>query len=256
MIYVSTTEIRPYYNKVTIETTSGTNIVYTDTPSQYENMVNKFNHIKNVTVELNTLTEDQQQRLNGLQLLKGSISSKHEPQANNFVQYGYISPFGNIDPKQGEVDPFQTILPKYEGVVKESLLSAYKDILASVRYDRECGGIKFNGMEAFTDKQAQASITSTITLLQLSGMKSTKFKFVDGWQELDLNGIIQLGVTVATHVQICFNVEEQLNAKFKLLTLKELASYASNPYESTQEAGEDITVTYNTLVDQLEASMA
>lgn len=255
MIYVSNTEIRPYYNKVTIETTSGTNIIYTDTPSQYENMVNKFNHINNVTVEINTLTEDQQQRLNGLQVLKGSLNARHEPKAGTFVQYGYISPFGNLDPNQGEVDPFQTILPRYEGVAIESLLSAYKDILASTRYDRECGGIKFNGLTAYTDKQAQASITSTITLLQLSSIKTTKFKFVDGWQELDLNGIIQLGVIIATHVQICFNVEEQIIAKLKLYTLKELASLINNPYEANT-SGDNIIDMYNNLVDQLESTMA
>ena len=257
MIRVTNKEIRTYFSKVTLSTTSGEEIIYTDTPSTYEAMVDKFKHIHACKIEPVELSEEQQARLTALQSLVGELEEKSEPQAANFVKDGYISPWDNCDGGVCQIQPMLKLLPKWEGVCRESLLSKYKEMLASVRYDRECGGTKFNGMTAFTDKQAQASIASTITMFQVGGMKSTKFKFMDGWQELDFASLAQLGVTVATHVQICFNVEEELVNKLSTLPFKELAKFKNNPYENReQEDAQDLIELYNTTVDQQEANMA
>lgn len=257
MIRVRNNEIRTYFNKITLTTTSGEEVHYTDTPSTYESMVDKFKHIISCKSELVVLTEEQEARLTSLKTLTGELEEKSEREASDFVADGYISPWDNCDGGVCNIQPLLKLLPKWEGVCRNALLAKYKEILASVRYDRECGGTKFNGMTAFTDKQAQASISSTITMFQVGGIKSTKFKFVDGWQELDFASLTQLGITVATHVQICFNIEEELNTKLAALPFKELAKYKNNPYETReQEGAQDLLEIYNALVDQYEVNMA
>lgn len=257
MIRVRSNEIRPYFSKVTLSTTDGEQVIYTDTPSTYEAMVDKFKHITAAKVEPVTLTENQQARLESLRTLVGELEEKSEREASIFVEDGYLSPWDNCDGGVCQVQPLLKLLPKWEGVAREALLGKYKEQLAAVRYDRECGGVKFNGMTAFTDKQAQASITSTMVMFQTGVIKTTKFKFVDGWQELDTNSLTQLGITVATHVQICFNVEEDLVNKLSQLPFKELAKYKNNPYETREQEGAgDIVVDYNATVDNLEINMA
>ena len=257
MIKVTTTEIRPYYTKVLLTTTDGEQTIYTDSPSQYEEMVSKFKHIISCKSEPVTLDADQESRLTAVRGLLGDLTDRDELQVTNFVQYGYITPWEEGDSVQGRVlEPMLRLLTKWEGVAREALLSKYKDILASVRYDKECGGVKFNGLIAFTDKQAQASITSTITMFQLGGIKTTKFKFVDGWQEVDLNTLVQLGMTVATHVQICFNAEEAIVEKLKAIPYKQLAMFKENPFESiTTEDAQSVEQLYNDTVDQYSATM-
>lgn len=257
MICVRTNEIRPYFTKVTLTTTDGEQIIYTDTPSMYESMVGKFSHILTVKSEPVILTDDQKSRLESLQTLVGILEEKSEREASVFVEEGYLSPWDNCDGGVCAMQPLLKILPKWEEVCRAVLLSKYKDLLASTRYDKECGGVKFNGMTAFTDKQAQASITSTIIMFQLGGLTSTKFKFVDGWQVVDKNALVQLGITVATHVQICFNVEEEMYTKLLQLPFKELAAYKNNPFETReQEDAIDLVEEYNNTVDALEINMA
>lgn len=257
MIRVRNNEIRPYFTKVTLTTTNGEEVHYTDTPSTYEAMVDKFKHITACKSEPVVLTEEQEARLTSLRTLVGELEEKSEREASIFVTDGYISPWDNCDGGACAIQPMLKLLPKWEGVCRETLLAKYKEVLASVRYDRECGGVKFNGMTAFTDKQAQASITSTMTMFQVAGIKTTKFKFIDGWQELDYSSLVQLGVAVATHVQICFEVEEGLVNKLSALPFKELAKFKNNPYETReQEGAQDLTELYNATVDQQEANMA
>lgn len=256
MIRVREQAIRPYFNKVTLTTTSGDQIIYTDTPSTYETMVDKFKHITDCKIEAVTLTDDQQTRLNALQALVGELEEKAELEATNFVQYGYVSPIDNCKDGSCAPQPMLKLLAKWDGVSKNALLNVYKEKLAEIRKTREFAGVKFNGMTADTEKQDQNSINNTITVLEKTGVKTVKFKFRDGWQELDLNALILLAAKVATHVQICFEVEENIVNKLQSMSLLELAYLKENPYNTiNKEDAVSLDQLFNSTVDQLESTM-
>lgn len=256
MIKVSSTEIRPYFCKVTLTTTSGDQEIYTDTPSQYEIMVNNFNHILNCKTEGVQLSDEETKRLTALQTLVGQLEEKSEPAACNFVKYGYISPFDDCDGGVCTMQPMLKLLETWEYESKQALISKYKEILASTRYDLECGGVEFNGMTAYSDKQSQASISSTVQLFQVGGLESTKFKFMDGWQILTFDQMKLLALTVASHVQICFNAEELTSTKLNTMSLKELASFKENPFESKQNNEASVVTLYKETVNTLKAQLA
>ena len=256
MIRVRNNEIRPYFSKVTLTTTSGDEIHYTDTPSLYEAMVDKFKHITGCSIESVTLTDDEQTRLDALKDLTGELEEKAELEAFNFVKYGYVSPINYCKDGSCAPQPMLKLLAKWDGVSKEALITSYKSQLGTIRKVREFGGVRFNGMIADTEKQDQNSISNTVLVLEKTSMKSVKFKFRDGWQELTLDSLILLASKVATHVQICFEVEEAIASKLRSMTLLELANLKENPFGNNQ--GENVVsleVMYNAAVDQAEESM-
>lgn len=256
MIRVRGNEIRTYFNKVILTTNDGVQTIYTDTPSIYQDMVGKFHHVHKCEVSSVDLTEEQQKRLKALQSLTGRLEEKSELLAQHFVEDGYLSPFDDCDGGVCQLQPMLELLSEFGNDSKTLLINKYKEKLAALRYDKECAGCVFNGMMAYTDKQAQASINATYSMFQMGAMQNTKFKFMDGWQVLNMDQMKMLAITVAQHVQICFNAEEEVANKLAIKSLKELASYVDNPYESNREGKEDsgnLSVEYEAEVARLKS---
>lgn len=257
MVRIRENEIRLFYNKVTLNTTSGDEVIYTDTPSMYQEMVEKFKHILSCTVEPVTLTDEQNKRLEALKNLTGRIEEKSELVATNFVVYGYIDPCGSCgdcEKSNDECNPLKPLLGTWGEGSKAELLRVYREKLAAIRYDVECSGCEFNGMIAFTDKQAQASINTTLSLFDKGIMKQTKFKFVDGWQIMNAVSMTKLAIDVVKHVQTSFNAEENISSRLASKSLKELAHYVDNPYNTATKADAgDLTKEFKEEVSRLKS---
>lgn len=258
MIRVRNNEVRAYFCKVTMTTTDGTQVIYTDTPSEYQEMVGKFPHILKVDMENVVLDEEQQKRLNAVIDIKSALEEKWELQVSNFVKDGYLVPADECKDCGRVKSPLEVLLPKYESVSKNTLVNTYKEKLAEIRYNKEVGGCSFNGMIAFTDKQAQSSISNTVLTFQVTGMESTRFKFVDGWQILTYDQLVLLAKRVAYHVQICFNAEEIIGTRLAMLSNKELCGYSDNPYGVPAEADakepKSLQEEYDAEITKLEAA--
>lgn len=254
MIRINGREIRTYNCKVTLTTLTGEEIHYTDTPSLYETMVDKFKHIISVKIEPVELTADQNTRLEALRSLSGELEEKHERVATDFVRDGYLSPQKPCETCAPR--PMIKLLAKWDGVAKEALLAKYKSLLGDIRKVREFGGVKFRGYTAGSEKEDQNSISNTVMVLEKTGINSVNFKFKDGWSELTLNDMILLSAKVATHVQLCFVAENQIVEQLKKLPLEALYLFKENPYESVQEENKpSIETMYNELLDKLEETM-
>lgn len=256
MIKISKIEIRPYFCKVILTDTNGDNEIYTDEPSMYQAMVSKFTHVLNCKVENTVLTDKQNERLAALQSLVGELETKSEPEASNFVKYGYISPFDNCNGGVCSPQPMLKLLDTWGNESKQALMTLYKEVLASERYSIECCGVEFNGMKAYSDKQAQSSITSTLQLFSIGGIDSINFKFMDGWQVLTAEQFKLFAVTLSNHIQVCFNAEKVAIEKLNAMTLKELASFKENKFDGSRaNKTESIVTLYKETLSALKAQL-
>ena len=88
--------------------------------------------------------------------------------------------------------------------------AALLDEIAAKRYAVETGGLILPiGMCIGTDRQDQAIITGAISAIQL-GQSIFDWKGADGtWITLTDKQIMQIGATVAAHVQACFSAERR-----------------------------------------------
>ena len=88
--------------------------------------------------------------------------------------------------------------------------AALLDEIAAKRYAVETGGLTFpGGMCIGTDRQDQAIITGAVSAIQL-GQSIFDWKGADGtWITLTDKQIVQIGATVAAHVQACFSAEKR-----------------------------------------------
>ena len=90
-------------------------------------------------------------------------------------------------------------------------LQAAKDSLkaraTSMRWERETGGIKIDGIEVLTGVEDQNRITTVVANAQRSGLANVDFKAASGWKTITVAQVEAIACAVALHVQACFTAE-------------------------------------------------
>ncbi len=95
-------------------------------------------------------------------------------------------------------------------------------VLAARRYEAEVSGVVIGGNRFATDRQSQSMITSTIRMLEELEMRgqqnpSTRWKTMNGaFPVIDLDGLINVALVMAQHVEACFAHEAELAAQIML----------------------------------------
>lgn len=96
-------------------------------------------------------------------------------------------------------------------VIQDKTLDAIKtearQALASMRYDKEVGGIEFGGAVVATDRSSQAMLNAAVVKANSDPAFSVDWKTQNGFVTLDSTGLIALGNAVSNHVQKCFSAE-------------------------------------------------
>lgn len=88
-----------------------------------------------------------------------------------------------------------------------------KDIVKQNRkIAEEAGVILPNGHRVYTHREDQAIIQGLVLSLQLGLVETVNFKTMDGFLELDAQGVMDLAMRVAEHVQGAFTQEAELTA--------------------------------------------
>lgn len=87
---------------------------------------------------------------------------------------------------------------------------AYKQRIASARWQAETSGLEFNGFIIATDRESQSLINSAVTSTLLDPTYTVKWKMANGFVGLDAQMIQAVGMAVRDHVQSCFNKEAEL----------------------------------------------
>lgn len=205
MIYCSNNSLGIYPTLVTFKENGVDKEIYTNTPSLYETMCNnnpaKFSNFKTANV---IPTEEQLKRFEALKEVGVEASDGFSGFYTSFVKDGYI------EENAPEV-MIKDLLPKFEALTKQHLINKYKADLASIRYDREVGGVEFENVVVKSDRESQSTITSTAMMFSTGILTSTEFKCEnDEWIVCDKAKFDLLTMTVAGHVKFCFTAEAKL----------------------------------------------
>jgi hypothetical protein len=90
--------------------------------------------------------------------------------------------------------------------------------LAARRYQAETGGLTYNGWPMPTDRDSQAKINAAYVLAR-DGHWAGGWKGEDGtYRLLTAEGVVELALVVAAHVQLCYAVEAEHAAAITALS--------------------------------------
>ncbi len=190
----------------------------TNRPSELEQMVNRFPKMSNFRIESITPTQEQQIRLQKVNALENIFDKEGwVSQVSTFVMNGYID---NTFPEFLK----NAFYEEYKEQSKKILIEKYKADLAALRYDKEIAGVSYMEKIVKSDRESQATITSTIVLFNTGVIETIDFKCAnDEW----LSGLTKeqfsgLAKSVSGHVNACFKAEALCIEKLSAMPLEEL----------------------------------
>jgi hypothetical protein len=111
----------------------------------------------------------------------------------------------------------RTALPTFEELKTQKL-----NDLANKRWQKEIGGIIFNGMSLATDIESQTKYVGAVVGAQLDPNTVVNWKMADGsFVELDAAGITAVAMAVRSHIQTCFDIESAYRELIELAVDKD-----------------------------------
>ena len=101
------------------------------------------------------------------------------------------------------------ICGRYMDPKKASTLKAVKDEklseIADARWENEVGGIEYEGLKVYTDRDSQAKYTGAIVAYDAVHVLPAAWKCEDGWLPINtIEDLIGLAMAVQQHVQNCY----------------------------------------------------
>lgn len=90
-----------------------------------------------------------------------------------------------------------------------------RDRIAARRWEAEVSGTTWGEFTVRTDRESQSMLTGALVMLSGAPGRTVRWKFVDGWAELDAAGIGSVAASVMAHVEACFAREEALVAAWE-----------------------------------------
>lgn len=247
MIFCVNNTINVYPTVITFIENGENKTIYTDSPSNIENMLKASpNRFTNVATNIVTLTDDEKTRLADLIATGTPATDGFSYAYTRFVKEGYIPEDAPDVMKTG-------LMEKYGDITKNHLLDNYSAKIADIRYSKEISGIEFKGCIVSTDRESQSTITSTSLLFQQGIMDSIDFKCKNNqWITCNRDEFQALTIAVAAHVKICFMSESKLNGYLASLPLEDLYKYDGSAHDSTA----DIAVLFDNTYNEIKASLA
>lgn len=128
----------------------------------------------------------------------------------------FFPPYGKdiVDYKVEEIDGTPTLVPIMVDADLDSVKADRKALLADIRWQKEVGGFVFNGFTFASDDRAQLKYVGILMAAQIDPNYSVNFKTNDGtFVLLDRMGAIGLAMAARTHVQSCFDKEDNLKSQ-------------------------------------------
>lgn len=197
--------------------------VPTNTPSEYEIMVSNNIKLSNFKLTSFSPTDEQRERLAKVNALeKVAEYGGWCMDVHNYVIDGYVD--------NNSVDFVQEhFLEECKESSREVILNKLKAEVASLRYDKEVGGVSYNGYTVHTDRTSQATITSTVVLFNTGAIETINFKCAnDKWlMNLTKEQFTKLALGVSGHVNACFTAEAKVNEELSKLPFEVLSATVS-----------------------------
>ena len=189
-------------------------IAYVDSDHDHREMFSKSAMFTDIQIKPVKPTQEQIDRLAEVNALDLDNAEIWADSINKYIQHGYI--------KSAETPIIGKFFIEAEQTTKQHLIDVIGSKLAEHRYNKEVSGSKYETYEVLTDRESQATITSTIVALQAGLLTSVNFKFKNGWKELDAVEFVKVATSISNHVNDCFKAEELTIRTLEALTIEEL----------------------------------
>ena len=176
-------------------------IAYVDSDHDHREMFSKSAMFTDVLIKPVKPTQEQIDRLAEINALDLTNAEIWADAINKYVQYGYVK---NSTAKiVGDL-----FTPAVEESSKKHLLDILSAKLAAYRYEKEVSGVNYGEYIVQTDRESQATATSTIVALQGGLIQQVNFKFKNGWKALDAAEFLTVATLLSVYVNSCFAAEE------------------------------------------------
>jgi len=121
-----------------------------------------------------------------------------------------------------DVEVYQAPTP----ILSETIATKLSE-LASLRFQKETGGITVAGVSIRTDRESQATLTGAYVAVQLNADLLIDWKCADEtWTQIDKATVLFLSAAVANHVQLCFSNEKAHSIAIQaLLSVEAVEAY-------------------------------
>lgn len=88
--------------------------------------------------------------------------------------------------------------------------------LATLRYEKEIAGIKWNGHEIHTDDRSQVKLEGTmLKLITNTRKENAKWKFKDGFLPVSNENMMKMCLAVGEYIQKCYDRELELQEEIE-----------------------------------------
>lgn len=152
---------------------------------------------------------------------------------------------------------------RYRDSTKTKLLNILGISNKACRKKKEEAGVRFRDKIVDTDRDAQMSINSSISLLSgqngRAPIKTTvdfKCQNDEFLFNLGLDDVLEMASVVSTYVQACYTTEAKVLGYFHSLSNEELLLYTENNFEKIKEKYEEyFKTTYTEMVKQSELQL-
>lgn len=219
-------------------------IAYVDSDHDHREMFSRSALFTNIQIKPVKPTQEQIDRLAEVNALDLTNAEIWADSINKYIQHGYI--------KSAETPIVGKFFIEAEQTTKQHLIDVISSKLAEHRYNKEVSGSKYETYEVLTDRESQATITSTIVALQAGLLTSVNFKFKNGWKELDAVEFVKVATSISNHVNDCFKAEELTIRTLEALTIEELNEIVY-PTPTMYGLEEDVVETLNP-IDMFESN--
>ncbi len=220
MVNVNKNGCKFYTKKVTFKDNGVLVTQYTNNSSEFESLINRFKHLSDITIEDVSPTTEQVSRLEVVNGLDLSMVEYWNAEITNFVMYGFI------DPETNSI--LTEIASTYTVESKEYIIAKLSQEVASHRYEREVGGVEYNGKIATTDRESQSTVASSMMSFISGTLTSIDYKFKNGWETFDNTTFPLFVKVVGDHVSNCFAAEKIVSNRLETMLLEELTAVDDN----------------------------
>lgn len=203
-----------YSTKISFKDSGEQRLVYVNDTTDHLNMFDRSARFTDILITKVVPTAEQISRLEAVNNEDLELAEIWSSVVNDYIQHGYV--------KNSEVPVVGKFYEDSIETSKQHLLSVIGEKVAEHRYNKEVSGSKYETYEVLTDRESQATITSTIVALQAGLLTSVNFKFKNGWKELDAVEFVKVATSISNHVNDCFKAEELTIRTLEALTIEEL----------------------------------
>ncbi len=221
-----------YSTKVSFKDSGEQRVAYVDDTTDHLNLFDRSARYTDISITKVSPTVEQASRLEAINSEDLELAELWSSQVNDYIQYGYV--------KNSEVPVVGKFYEDSIETSKRHLLNKISEKVAEHRYNKEVNGANYGTYIVKTDRESQATITSTVVALQAGLVSNVEFKFQNGWKTLDTTEFFNVATIISGHVNNCFKAENTTLTTLGNLPLEELIPIVYPEYNMGMLNGEEL----------------